>query len=127
MKRFCISLLSLVLHVSLVSAAPPLAPPLLSDPGPTEVELADPTLANTPEKRHQLHYLVTCALPKSIILYTQQGTARFTFPGQMGLAPGWLKHPMTPAEERWVSACMLALVNYFGRHVEVSMRAEPSP
>ena len=34
---------------------------------------------------------------------------------------------MTPSEERWVSACLLAHVNYFGKHVLVSMRAIPPP
>jgi len=34
---------------------------------------------------------------------------------------------MTPSEERWVSACLLAHVNYFGKHVLVSMRATPPP
>jgi hypothetical protein len=92
-----------------------------------EVELADPSMAATPEKRHQLQYLVTCALPQHIVLYTQHGAERFTFPGQMGLAPGWLTRPMTLQEERWVSACMLALVNYFGKHIDVSLRAEPPP
>src|SRR5437867_3340040 len=86
MKLLCICLLSLVLHVSLVSADPHPSSPQLPDTVPTEVELADPTMATTPEKRHQLLYLVRCALPKQIVLYTQQGTERFTFPGQMGLA-----------------------------------------
>jgi hypothetical protein len=127
MKLLCIYLLSLVLHVSWVAADPPLSSPQQTDTVPTEVELADPNMTTTPEKRHQLQYLVRCALPQSIILYTQQGTERFTFPGEMGLAPGWLQHAMTPTEERWVSACMLAMVNYFGKHVEVSIRAEPPP
>jgi hypothetical protein len=30
---------------------------------------------------------------------------------------------MTPSEERWVSACLLAHVNYFGKHVRISIRA----
>jgi hypothetical protein len=60
-------------------------------------------------------------------LYTQQGTERFTFRGSIGLAPRWLYEAMTPSEERWVSACLLALVNYFGKHVRVSMRATPPP
>jgi hypothetical protein len=34
---------------------------------------------------------------------------------------------MTPSEERWVSACLLAHVNYFGKPVLVSMRAIPPP
>ena len=30
---------------------------------------------------------------------------------------------MAPSEERWVSACLLAHVNYFGKHVRISIRA----
>ena len=32
---------------------------------------------------------------------------------------------MTPSEERWVSACLLAHVNYFGKSVLISLRATP--
>src|SRR4026208_525769 len=71
-----------------------------------EVELADPTLAATEAKRHQLKYVVNCALPDSMALFSVQGHERFTFRGHLGLAPGWLKHPMTAPQERWVSACM---------------------
>jgi hypothetical protein len=94
---------------------------------PRQVELADPHLASTALKREQLTYLVRCALPEDVELYTQQGAERFTFPGRMGLAPRWESEAMTPIEERWVSACLLAHVNYFGRHVTVSMRATPPP
>jgi hypothetical protein len=94
---------------------------------PRQIELADPQLASTAIKRMQLTYLVRCALPADIELYTQHGTERFTFPGQMGLAPRWLSEAMTPSEERWVSACLLALVNYFGKQVRVSLRATRPP
>jgi len=92
---------------------------------PQEVELADPILAATETGRHQLKYLVNCALPDSVLLFSVQGHERFTFPGHLGLAPEWLKTPLTPLQERWVSACMLALTNYAGKHVEVSLHAKP--
>lgn len=92
---------------------------------PQEVELADPTLAATETGRHQLKYLVNCALPDSVVLVSAQGHERFTFPGHLGLAPEWLKAPLTPIQERWVSACMLALTNYAGKHVEVSLHGKP--
>ena len=57
---------------------------------PQEVALAEPSLASTPEKRHQLAYLIRCALPADIVVYADVGPERFTFPGRMGLAPGWL-------------------------------------
>lgn len=90
-----------------------------------EIELADPTLAATETARHQLKYLVNCALPDSVVLFSVQGNERFTFPGHLGLAPEWLKAPLTPLQERWVSACMLALTNYAGKHVQVSLHAKP--
>ena len=85
--------------------------------------LADPTLAATAAKRQQLLYLVRCALPPEVVLYADLEDERFTFPGAIGLAPHWLTEPMTPSEERWVSACLLAHVNYFGKHVRISIRA----
>lgn len=40
----------------------------------------------------------------------------------MALAPGWLDRELTTDEQRWVSACMFARTNYFGKHIEISMR-----
>ena len=85
--------------------------------------LADPALASTAAKRKQLTYLVRCALPADVALYADIEGERFTFPGSIGLAPRWLTEAMTPSEERWVSACLLAHVNYFGKHVRISIRA----
>lgn len=107
-----------------------LAPPPAERPGasgPRPIALADPSLASTPEKRQQLTYLIRCALPADIVVYADVGPDRFTFPGGMGLAPRWLFAALTPSEERWVSACLLAHVNYFGTPVTVSMRAHEPP
>jgi hypothetical protein len=90
---------------------------------PQQRALADPTLASTAAKREQLKYLVRCALPADVALYADIEGERFTFPGSIGLAPRWLTEAMTPSEERWVSACLLAHVNYFGKHVRISIRA----
>jgi hypothetical protein len=92
---------------------------------PRQIALADPELASTATKREQLTYLVQCALPADIALYTEHGADRFLFQGRLGLAPRWLDEAMTPSEERWVSACLLARVNYFGKRVSISMRATP--
>jgi hypothetical protein len=103
----------------------PTAPPAVASP--SLIALADPSLASTAAKREQLTYLVRCALPADITLYADQDGMRFTFPGGLGLAPRWVDEAMTLSEERWVSACLLAHVNYFGKHVLVSMRATPPP
>jgi len=49
----------------------------------------------------------------------------FTFQGSLGLVPRWLDEAMIPSEERWVSVCLLAHVNYFGKSVAISLRATP--
>ena len=98
------------------------APPALPT-GLKQRALADPTLASTPAKRKQLTYLVRCALPADVAVYADVDGERFTFSGSIGLAPRWLTEAMTPSEERWVSACLLAHVNYFGKQVRISIRA----
>ncbi len=108
------------------SAAPGVATPATPPPtvgSPLPIALADPDLASTAAKREQLTYLVRCALPADVTVYADIEGERFTFPGSIGLAPRWLTEPMTPREERWVSACLLAHVNYFGKHVRISIRA----
>ena len=102
-------------------ATPSTTPPAAGSP--IQIALADPTLASTAAKRKQLTYLVRCALPADVALYADIEGERFTFPGSIGLAPRWLTEAMTPSEERWVSACLLAHVNYFGKHVRISIRA----
>ena len=90
-----------------LDGAPPALPAV-----PQQHALADPTLAATAAKREQLKYLVRCALPADVTVYADIEGERFTFPGSIGLAPRWLTEAMTPREERWVSACLLAHVNY---------------
>jgi hypothetical protein len=112
------------------SAAPGVTPPSTPRPAAGSLiprALANPALASTAAKRDHLSYLVRCALPEHIRVYAEYGGERFTFQGSLGLAPRWLDAALTLSEERWVSACLLAHVNYFGKHVLVSMRAIPPP
>lgn len=108
----------------LAPEAPTLPPAVVQR---TLIALADPSLASTAAQRKQLQYLVRCALPADVTLYAEHNGTRFLFPGGLGLAPHWVDEAMSPREERWVSACLLAHVNYFGRSVLVSMRATPPP
>ena len=121
------STIVLALSLSAAHADPRLSPRPAPEEPATEVELADAALAATPAAREQLRYLATCALPQGTVLHARPDAERFTFPGKMGLAPGWLTRSMTTREERWMSACMFSMSNYFGKHVEVSFRAEPPP
>ena len=45
-----------------------------------------------------------------------------TYTGLLGLAPGWTEGPLDGAGQRWVSACLISRVNYFGIPVTISSR-----
>jgi hypothetical protein len=89
-----------------------------------ELMLRDEKLAQTAEGREQLKYLVNCALPADATVVAVADNQRFSFPGGMGLAPGWATKPLTAAEQRRVSACMLARTNRFGVPVQLSIRSD---
>lgn len=86
-------------------------------------------LINTPyietaEGRETLKYLIDCALPNGIKISAEHNSENFVFHGGAGLAPAWLDRPLNTSEQRWVSACMLARVNYYGETVKISMRGK---
>lgn len=89
-----------------------------------EVMLRDAKMAQTAEGREQLKYLVSCALPRDTTVIAVADNQRFSFPGSMGLAPSWATRPLTAAEQRRVSACMLARTNRFGVPVQLSLRSD---
>ncbi|HEY9034077.1 MAG TPA: hypothetical protein VIN71_09085 [Pseudomonadales bacterium] len=78
----------------------------------------------TPEKRGLLRFITECALPENQLLVAQSEGVLFEYYGQLGAAPGWngFASSMTDAEQRWVSACVLARVNYFGTPVPINLR-----
>lgn len=88
----------------------------------SEMPLRDEVLAQTPEGRSLLKYLVSCAMPEGTTVVAMVGGERFTFAGKMALAPAWSTRSMTEREERLVSACLLARTNRFGVPVEISSR-----
>ena len=45
-----------------------------------------------------------------------------TYSGVLGLAPDWASGPLAADGQTWVSACLIARVNYFGVTVNVSLR-----
>lgn len=89
-----------------------------------ELMLRDEKLAQTAEGRQQLKYLVNCALPADATVIAVADNQRFSFPGSMGLAPDWATRPLTAAQQRRVSACMLARTNRFGVPVQLSIRSD---
>ena len=99
---------------------------------PGDFPLTPTPLARGPEGASLLAYLVGCALPpdQAAVLATADDPVRLE--GGLGLAPGWRRRGLAPAEARLVSACILARLNRFGVPVEVSLRADakapaPSP
>lgn len=70
-------------------------------------------LAQTESGREFVRYLADCALCAGVAAYADVAGQHHEFPGAMGLAPDWLHRPLTEAEQRWVSACLLARTNYF--------------
>lgn len=58
-----------------------------------------------------LDYAIKCALPAGQSITVPILGASITFPGQVGIAPNWVNGPLSASDRRWLSACMLALVN----------------
>ena len=85
--------------------------------------LNNPRLASTEESRLLLQYLVQCALQPSQSIETISDGKKYAFRGVLGLADHWLHTALTESGQRWVSACLLARVNLYGRKVEISLRA----
>jgi hypothetical protein len=74
-----------------------------------------------------MKYVIRCAVAAgSTVTYKDALGVTHTWTGTFGLAPSWVSGPMTAAEQRWVSACMLAHVNQFAVPIQVSFRAAPS-
>ena len=73
--------------------------------------------------RRMLGHLVACALEANVVASATYAGETFTFPGAFGLAPRWLERSPSVTEQRWVSACIMAQVNYFGVGIAVSLRA----
>ncbi|XXF79023.1 hypothetical protein P2318_04515 [Myxococcaceae bacterium GXIMD 01537] len=71
-----------------------------------------------------MSYLVRCAVPEGetrAFTHPTTGVA-YTWQGALGLAPGWAAgSSATLAEQQVVTACLLAHVNKFGVHVNVSL------
>ncbi len=70
-----------------------------------------------------MKYLVRCAVPRGQIRTYKAGSTTYVWPGDMGLAPGWSSgSPATLEEQQVVSACLGALVNKYGRSVQLSLQ-----
>lgn len=76
--------------------------------------------------RDFLRYAIGCALDRSQAIKLDGPGGAEEYRGAVGLAPEWTEGPLSPAKQRWVSACVAARTNYFGVPVMLSMRAQAS-
>jgi hypothetical protein len=79
--------------------------------------------------RSLLSYTVGCALDGTeafAFSWVDAGgvTHDESYQGALGLAPGWAAGPLDPTGQTWVSACLIARVNYFGVAVHLSARGQ---
>jgi hypothetical protein len=76
-----------------------------------------------PAESHQfMKYLVHCAVPAGQTRTYSNGASTHVWSGGLGLAPAWSNgSPATLAEQQAVSACLGALVNKYGRTVQISV------
>lgn len=74
-----------------------------------------------------LKYAVGCALrPEQSLAFAwtdEDGRIRYEwYRGLAGLAPSWQDAPLDEVGQQWVSACLGARTNRYGRRVDISMR-----
>jgi hypothetical protein len=82
------------------------------------------TALKDPNARELFKYIVSCALPASDEVDLTIDGVDYSFPGELGLSPNWGK-PGGKCDagcQGWVSACVLARVDYLGQQVKISMR-----
>jgi hypothetical protein len=80
-----------------------------------------------PNARELLTYIVSCALPEEETLtYVADDGTVYDFDGALGLAPEWGRPHGRCNEtcQQWVSACVLARLDYLGQHVSISIRGQ---
>jgi len=74
-----------------------------------------------PSKAMMWKYVAACALRPDQSLSNPKDPLDGPFPGRLGLAPEWLESTCDEACRQKVSACLLALTNRTGKHVQVSL------
>jgi len=68
-----------------------------------------------------MNYFIGCALDVGESWNMTYNGTHYTYSGGLGLAPS-LTNPPSTDEAQWLSACLMARVNHFGKHVEISLR-----
>jgi len=71
-----------------------------------------------------MDYFVGCALNEGESWNMTYNGTHYTFTGGIGLAPSVLTDLLSTEQAQWLSACLMARVNYFGKHVLISLRGD---
>jgi len=88
--------------------------------GPALAELLD-----HPAGLEHAEYLALCALPEGAGLTVAAADgSTVSYPGLLGLAPGWVTGACDLSCQRWVSACVLAHANAYDLSVTMSLRGD---
>jgi hypothetical protein len=117
-------------------AANALAPNALAANALAANALAANALLTDASGRSVYSYIVSCALPAGIVVIADVPSAAdtppgspftcvagtCTFPGNLGLTPGWANQRLDKAGQGWISACLFSRVSEFGTPDEISMR-----
>jgi hypothetical protein len=74
-----------------------------------------------PSQAMMWKYVAACALRPDQSLSNPKDPKDGPFPGRLGLAPEWLESTCDDACRQKVSACLLALTNRTGKHVQLSL------
>lgn len=85
-------------------------------------QVAAGELLSTEDGRELLTYAIQCAIPSGITIIGKHQGVTYEFAGDIGLAPRWLDRPLRETDQRWLSACLLSRVNFFGVSVPISLR-----
>ena len=77
--------------------------------------------------RQLLRYTVSCALDTTqsfnFSWTDSQGAVHGeTYPGLIGLQPGWATQPLAAIDGQWISACLASRINWYGVPVTLSSR-----
>ena len=81
-----------------------------------------------PNAREVFKYIVSCALPAGQQVNVTVANVAYSYPGELGLTPQWGLNGGTcnGSCQEWVSACVMARVDYLGEKVLISMRGSTS-
>jgi hypothetical protein len=89
----------------------------------TDTAISNSGLVASANGRQFLSYVIGCAWgPNHSTTIAIPLGGNVTFTGAIGLADYWNKSALTVADRHWVTACVMARVNYFSLNVTISLQ-----